>query len=78
MLWNEFESSIGRKVMATGCIAGFLLCVVLVMAGCKKKEAVAPPPPTVEVLAVVQKDVPIYKEWLARWMATSTQLSVHR
>ena len=32
--------------------------------GCKKEAPPAPPPPDVEVLSVIQKDVPIYKEWV--------------
>jgi membrane fusion protein (multidrug efflux system) len=35
------------------------------MAGCKKKEAAAPPPPVVQIAPVVQRDVPIYMEWVA-------------
>ena len=34
--------------------------VVLCLSGCKKSEEVAPAPPTVEVVSVTQKDVPIY------------------
>jgi membrane fusion protein (multidrug efflux system) len=33
--------------------------------GCSKQPAAAPPPPAVEVATVVQKDVPIYSEWVA-------------
>jgi membrane fusion protein (multidrug efflux system) len=40
------------------CLAAMFAC------GCQKKEQAAPPPPTVEVTTVVQKDVPIYKEWV--------------
>jgi membrane fusion protein (multidrug efflux system) len=32
--------------------------------GCKKEQQAAPPPPIVEVVAVTQKDVPIYQEWV--------------
>ncbi len=32
------------------------------LTGCEKPEASAPPPPTVEVVAVEQRDVPIYSE----------------
>ncbi|HKF42000.1 MAG TPA: efflux RND transporter periplasmic adaptor subunit [Thermoanaerobaculia bacterium] len=44
----------------------FLTLAALAAAtGCgKKEEAAAPPPPAVEVAAVVQKDVPIYGEWI--------------
>ena len=31
---------------------------------CKKTEAPPPPPPTVEVAPVVQKDVPVFQEWI--------------
>ena len=41
------------------------ICLAALFAsGCQKKEQVAPPPPTVEVTTVVQKDVPIVKEWV--------------
>jgi len=39
-------------------------CAVVLLAGCEKKKAPPPPPPTVEVTRVVQKDVPITKEWV--------------
>ncbi len=42
----------------------FLLAAALLMAGCKKEQAAAPQPPVVEVVSVIQKDVPIYKEWV--------------
>jgi membrane fusion protein (multidrug efflux system) len=37
---------------------------VLFAGGCSKEKPAPPPPPTVEVTAVVQRDVPIYKEWV--------------
>ena len=36
----------------------------LLSSGCTKEKAPPPPPPVVEVMAVMQKDVPIYKEWV--------------
>lgn len=49
----------------TRWMAGGFLCAALLMPGCsKKKEVVAPPPATVEVVAVLQKDVPLYHEWV--------------
>lgn len=37
------------------------------LVGCEKKEAAAPPsPPAVKVVDVVQRDVPIYSEWVAQ------------
>ena len=45
-------------LLATAC-----LCVWLLM-GCGEKKATAPAAPTVEVVDVVQKDVPIVREWV--------------
>lgn len=46
--------------------AGLAGAVLLLTTGCDSKEKAAPPaPPTVEVVTVEQKDVPIYKEWIA-------------
>ena len=36
----------------------------LVCLSCSKKQAPPPPPPAVEVATVIQKDVPISKEWI--------------
>ncbi len=41
-----------------------LICSAVIFTGCKKEEKAAPPPPEVEVVTVIQKDVPIYKEWV--------------
>lgn len=41
--------------------------LVLSLAACEKKEAAPPPsPPDVQVVDVVQQDVPIYSEWVAQ------------
>jgi RND family efflux transporter MFP subunit len=47
--------------------AGLLLagCLWLVSGCNSNKVTAAPPPPVVEVAAVVQRDVPIYSEWVA-------------
>ena len=44
-----------------------LACLALLLAaGCEKEQkAQAPPPPAVEVVEVIQKDVPVYTEWVA-------------
>jgi membrane fusion protein (multidrug efflux system) len=46
-----------------GLIGAFI--VLPLVAGCQKEEkAAGPPPPTVEVVDVVQKDVPVFSEWV--------------
>jgi membrane fusion protein (multidrug efflux system) len=47
--------------------AAILLLLILFMfmgAGCSKGSKEAPQPPTVEVMTVIQKDVPVYREWI--------------
>ena len=47
--------------------AAILLIVILFIfmgAGCSKGPKEAPQPPTVEVMTVIQKDVPVYQEWI--------------
>jgi membrane fusion protein (multidrug efflux system) len=39
------------------------LASAFLIAACRKAAAPAPPPPAVQVIDVVQKDVPIYQEW---------------
>jgi len=53
---------IGRRAAARALLFAALL---LIQAGCStKKESPAPPPPGVTVAPVVQRDVPIYREWV--------------
>jgi membrane fusion protein (multidrug efflux system) len=43
------------------------MCLLLAGTGCEEKEAAPPPsPPDVEVTDVIQRDVPIYQEWVAQ------------
>lgn len=51
---------VGSRVAATAALCS----LALLSGGCTKEKAPPPPPPVVEVLAVMQKDVPIYKEWV--------------
>jgi len=44
-------------------IASFI-CSAVILTGCKKEQKTAPPPPVVEVVDVIQKDVPISSEWV--------------
>jgi membrane fusion protein, multidrug efflux system len=41
-----------------------LMVALVIGAGCSASEKPAPPPPGVTVIAVLQKDVPLYQEWV--------------
>lgn len=41
-----------------------VICSAVILTGCKKEQKTAPPPPLVEVVDVIQKDVPISSEWV--------------
>lgn len=41
-----------------------VLVLALSLAGCRQRAAPAPPVPTVQVVPVIQRDVPIYHEWV--------------
>lgn len=42
-----------------------IFCSVFIfLAGCKKEQKPSPPPPVVEVMEVIQKDIPIQHEWV--------------
>jgi membrane fusion protein, multidrug efflux system len=45
-------------------VAILALGLLAVNSGCQKEQATAPTPPTVEVVAVTQHDVPVYREWV--------------
>ena len=65
---KHLESSLSRVSTRVpwgllGLTAAFI--VLPLVAGCEKGEKAGPPgPPTVEVVDVIQKDVPVYKEWV--------------
>jgi len=46
-------------------LAIFLPLLIWPITGCEKKKEGPPPPPVVEVVDVVQRDVPVYMEWVA-------------
>jgi RND family efflux transporter MFP subunit len=47
-----------------GWVASLVIAALLASGGCKRAEPPAPPPPEVLVTDVIQKDVPIYSEWV--------------
>jgi len=52
------------RVLHLSGLGGAILALCFT-AGCgKEQKAAPPPPPAVEVTGVIQKDVPIYKEWV--------------
>jgi RND family efflux transporter MFP subunit len=59
---RRFLPPLARSSNALG-----LCLMLLVLAGCETKEARPEPgPPEVETIDVVQKDVPVYEEWVAQ------------
>jgi membrane fusion protein (multidrug efflux system) len=51
------------SLVASFSLVSFL-CSLVILTGCKKEQKEAPPPPVVEVVGVIQKDVPISSEWV--------------
>jgi membrane fusion protein, multidrug efflux system len=47
-----------------GCFFIFFCMTILSMPACEKKKPEAPAPPAVDVVEVIEKDVPIYQEWV--------------
>jgi membrane fusion protein, multidrug efflux system len=62
------ETDMSKKTICRITLTGVLLALVPLLSlfsGCKpKEEAAAAAPPEVEVIAVQQKDVPIYRDWV--------------
>jgi len=48
------------------CIIGVSIFLILVAIGCTKKQAVVMPPAKVTVIKAIQKDVPLYEEYVAQ------------
>ena len=69
---HVFFQRVNSRVGTGACILRSLLpalffipAAALMISGCQKEEKAAPPPPPiVEVAEVVQKDVPIFAEWV--------------
>ena len=54
-----------RRIFPFEPVAFMLVLLAgLLAAGCSKGPQEAPQPPVVEVMPVIQKDVPIYHEWV--------------
>ncbi|MCB2207435.1 MAG: efflux RND transporter periplasmic adaptor subunit [Bacteroidetes bacterium] len=46
-------------------VCGFL-CILLILISCNRKKQEAPPPPEIPVVEVIQKDVPIYRQFVGQ------------
>jgi membrane fusion protein (multidrug efflux system) len=59
------RKSLRRQPVRVLAAAAPVAMALIFAAGCAKKEAAAPPPPpAVEVAPVIQKDVPVFQEWI--------------
>jgi RND family efflux transporter MFP subunit len=54
--------SLSTRIWVLGCV---VLSVLSGGCGNKNVSAAAPPPPNVQVVEVIQRDVPVYHEWIA-------------
>ncbi len=57
----------GKRFCRWGLVATILGAAVFLLSGCQKEQKPQTPPPQagVEVVEVIQKDVPVYSEWIA-------------
>ena len=64
---NNIGSNDGRNWATSLCGLGFVVFTLLSSVGCGNKNvsAAAAPPPNVQIAEVIQRDVPIYHEYLA-------------
>jgi len=64
---NSSNGADGRQRLAAGMwVLGCVVLNLLSSGGCGNKiSAAAPPPPNVQVVEVIQRDVPVYHEWIA-------------
>jgi len=58
------RSTIRSVVSSRFLLPLVLTCLTATFLGCEKGQKTAPPPPVVEVVDVLQKDIPIYTEWV--------------
>jgi membrane fusion protein (multidrug efflux system) len=64
MKLNSVKVSGTKTLFLSSLLAISFIFPALIFTGCKKEQKAGPPPPLVEVVDVVQKDVPISSEWV--------------
>jgi len=64
MLLTEMRSPSLSRILRRSVLFGACLALLHAAACGKEKTSQAPPPPAVDVTGVVQKDVPVYSEWV--------------
>jgi membrane fusion protein (multidrug efflux system) len=57
---------LNRVSITSRCSVGVSACLIMVGMGCAKKQAVVMPPAKVSVIKAIQKDVPLYEEYVAQ------------
>lgn len=64
---NSNGSSNCRNLATSLSVLGCVVFTLLLLVGCGNKNvsAAAPPPPNVQIVEVIQRDVPVYHEWIA-------------
>jgi RND family efflux transporter MFP subunit len=65
---SNSDGTVGCRSLATRMwVLGCVVLNLLSSGGCGNKNvsAAAPPPPNVQVVEVIQRDVPVYHEWIA-------------
>jgi membrane fusion protein (multidrug efflux system) len=60
----DFSTSISKIILR--CTVGVFAIFMMVIVGCAKKQAVVMPPARVTVIKAIQKDVPLYEEYVAQ------------
>jgi membrane fusion protein (multidrug efflux system) len=61
---KEFRVRLSVLIPSILLVLGLACTSGIFSAGCQREQKPAPPPPLVEVLPVVQRDVPVHLEWI--------------
>jgi membrane fusion protein (multidrug efflux system) len=76
MTGNQFTLFGISGTAACGFTAAMVCMVALAVCGCEKKKEVVAPPPTVDVVTVTPRDVPVSFEFVAQ-TESSQQVNIH-